>query len=221
MIIIIITTISILLFIIVIIIIVVMMIIICLLLITAIIIIITMLIIKRWADEANGSKHTGTYEDVLQNQAGAMQTHERQVARQRQQLEYSFAELSRNPHGMSEGEILRSKALEQRERREQRERLRSGNPPRTAAPQAVPTVPGPGSGAVPAGPTASFVPFGDRGLLPEAGDDAFASPEASLFQLDPSAVMSLTSNGSCGRRMHARSLPPEDSSELEPWALAA
>ena len=55
----------------------------------------------------------------------------------------------------------------------------------------------------------------------QPGDDAFASPEASRFQLDPSAVMSLTSNGSCGRRMHARSLPPEDSSELEPWALAA
>ena len=110
------------------------------------------MILLRWADEANGSRHTGTYEDVLQNQAGAMQTHERQagfrgflcsrvlpsnaeygllnflpatgptpprplsteaelvflpmpcqVARQRQQLEYSFAELSRNPHGMSEG----------------------------------------------------------------------------------------------------------------------
>ncbi|CAE7531783.1 unnamed protein product [Symbiodinium microadriaticum] len=137
--------------------------------------------LKRWADEANGSKHTGTYGDVLQSQAGAMQMHERQVARQRQQLEYSFAELSRNPHGMSEGEMLRSKALEQRvqqlidpwlqERREQRERLRSGTPPRTAAPQA------------------SFIPFGDRGLLPEAGDDVFASPEASRFHLDPSAVM--------------------------------
>ncbi|CAE7914207.1 unnamed protein product [Symbiodinium necroappetens] len=119
-----------------------------------------------------------------------MQMHERQVARQRQQLEYSFAELSRNPHGMSEGEMLRSKALEQRERREQRERLRSGTPPRTAAPQAAPVVPGPGSGAaVPPGPTASFIPFGDRGLLPEAGDDVFASPEASRFHLDPSAVM--------------------------------
>ncbi|CAE7202876.1 unnamed protein product [Symbiodinium sp. KB8] len=152
---------------------------------------------SRWADEANGSKHTGTYGDVLQSQAGAMQMHERQVARQRQQLEYSFAELSRNPHGMSEGEMLRSKALEQRERREQRERLRSGTPPRTAAPQAAPVVPGPGSGAaVPPGPTASFIPFGDRGLLPEAGDDVFASPEASRFHLDPSAVMSLTSNGS-------------------------
>ncbi|CAE7282710.1 unnamed protein product [Symbiodinium natans] len=153
--------------------------------------------LARWEDEMlpNG-KHTGTYSDVLQTQAGAMQMHERQVARQRQQLEYSLAELSRNPHGMSEGEVLRSRALEQRvqqliERREQRERLRSGTPPRAAAPEAAPpVVRGPGSGATaPPGPTVSFVPFGGRSLPPEAGDGTFAAPEASRFHLDPSAVM--------------------------------
>eukprot|EP00439_Symbiodinium_sp_Y106_P064440 s2201_g10.t1 len=65
-------------------------------------------------------------------------------------------------------------------------------PPTTAMGSEVqvpPAVRGPGSGATaPPGPTVSFVPF-ERRAPPEAGDDLFASPEASRFKLDPAAEM--------------------------------
>ncbi|CAJ1363033.1 unnamed protein product, partial [Effrenium voratum] len=115
-----------------------------------------------------------------------------QVERQRQQLGQSFSALASNPHGMSEGELLRSQALERRvqqliERREQRAKSRTGTPPR-----AVPPAPAPaGAQARPHSgspvPRAGYAPIQARMQLQEEG--AIYGPEAGRFQMDPAAVM--------------------------------